>query len=101
MTINPFVKIIDVRVRLDVKIQRDEGEGTVVVAADGAVVTFNKTFIDVRSISITPAYNASYGVIGMYDFVDTPNPTEMTVYLVRIDTGAKVVGDFRWAVAGV
>lgn len=89
------------RLRLDAKTIRDQGQDSVTDATNGKVVSFNKSFVDIKSITVTAAYNASYPVLAVYDFVDTPNPTEFTAYLYRVDTGAKVTGDFRWEVSGI
>jgi hypothetical protein len=49
-------------------------------------------FSDVQSIIVAPGFNAAFGVVAVYDFVDTANPTEFTVYTYRADTGAVVGG---------
>jgi hypothetical protein len=58
-------------------------------------------FCDVRSITITPGYNPSFGVVAVYDFLDVPNPTGFTVYTYRADTGSVVGGvPFSYIVRG-
>ena len=91
----------NLRLRLNVKIDEESGMGTVLDATNGKVVTFTKSFADVTDVFVTGKYNSSYGVTGVYDFVDAPNPTQMTVYLYRTDTGAKITGDFSWKVKGI
>lgn len=72
--------------------------GNVIVHDGGAVVTFNVAFIDVQSITVTPATTAA--VISVYDFNDVPNPTSFKVLL--FDTaGNRVSGNFSWSARGV
>lgn len=89
-----------VRLRITIKHKKDAGNGTSDASLPAAVV-FNVAFIDVRSITVTAAYNASYPVIAVYDFTDVPNPTGFDVYCFRSDTGAQVANDFSWKVEGV
>jgi len=95
-----LVKAGPVRLRISLKHKRDAGSGTSDDMAP-ATVPFNKDFIDVRSITVTPAFNALYPVIAVYDFVDVPNPTSFDVYCFRSDTGVQVENDFSWAAEGV
>ena len=101
--VGDFLKLSSIRVRLSVKTIKDSGNDTISVASTGLLVNFNKTFLDVRSITVTPAYNASYPVTAVYDYNGASLPADqfMTVYLYRTDTGAKVTGGFSWKVAGV
>lgn len=89
-----------VRLRISIKHKRDAGNGTS-DATNPETVNFNVSFIDVRSITVTPAYNASYPVIAVYDFTDVPNPTSFDVYCFRSDTGAQVANAFSWIAEGV
>lgn len=89
-----------VRLRITVKHKKDSGNGTS-SATLPVTVNFNVSFVDVNSITVTAAYNASYPVIAVYDFVDVPNPTSFDVYCYRTDTGAQVANDFSWKVEGV
>lgn len=95
-----FAVIRNIRLKLDSKIIKDSGMDEVTVAASGKVVTFNREFIDVRSILVTPAGDGSAVKTPLYDFVDTPNPTQMTVYLLD-GTGTKTTGEFSWYVEGI
>lgn len=80
--------------------------GSDMTAASGAqlgskVVDISGKFCDVRSITVTPGYNASFGVVAVYDFVDVANPTSFTVYTYRADTGVIVGGvPFSYLVRG-
>lgn len=89
-----------VRLRIALKHKRDAGNGTSDASLPTPVV-FATNFIDIRSITVTAAYNASYSIIAVYDFVDVPNPTGFDVYCFRSDTGAQVASDFSWAAEGV
>lgn len=97
---NPFAVIRNINVRLSVQEKNDAGNDTVTVAGDGKFVTWNKTFVDVRSITVTAEHNASYPVIAVYEF-GTEDDGGHTVRLFRQDTGAAVTGNFSWAVRGV
>lgn len=104
-----FLTITNVRVRLDVKVIRDSGFDSVSDAANGKVVTFNKSFADIRSINVTAANNGNFPVIAVYDFVDIPNPENFRVYLLAaqdfasggISAGQRVTGSFSWNVEGI
>lgn len=89
-----------VRLRISLKHKKDSGNGTS-DASLATTVNFNVSFIDVKSITVTAAYNASYPVIAVYDFVDVPNPTSFDVYCYRADTGAQIANNFSWKVEGV
>lgn len=92
-----------VRLRLDVKIKKDSGSEFHDHIADptGTTVTFNRTFIDIRSILVTAALGAgSTPITAVYDFVDVPNPTEFKVLLFRTSDGVAVSGNFSWQVEG-
>lgn len=89
-----------VRLRITLKRKRDAGNGTS-QAMGAETVNFNLPFIDIRSIVVTAAYNASYPTIAVYDFVDAPYPTSFDVYCYRSDTGAQIAEDFSWSAEGV
>jgi hypothetical protein len=101
-----LARIRELRLRVSIKEKRDEGVGTVSNAITGSVVTFNKTFVDVDSITVTAKYKPP--VLGVpqvqphpvYDFTDVANPTGFTVYLLNPQTGDFVTGDFSWAAKG-
>lgn len=72
--------------------------GNVTVHDGGTVVTFSVAFVDVQSITVTPATTTA--VIAVYDFNDVPNPTSFKVLL--FDTaGNRVSGNFSWSARGV
>lgn len=86
-------------VRLDSKLRNDSGGGTANSGdVGGTTVNFNVAFVDVQSISVTPA--ATTGVIAVYDFVDAPNPTSFKVLLFNT-SGARVSGGFSWSARGI
>jgi predicted phage tail protein len=94
-----LLMISGLNVRLDSKQRTDSGNGTASASdSGGTVVTFGLPFIDIDSISVTPANTTA--VIAVYDFVDVPNPTTFKVLL--FDTsGARVSGSFSWTARGV
>lgn len=96
---NDIYKATALNVRLDSKLINDSGTGYANSGdTGGTVVTFNTTFIDVDSITVTPQTTSA--VIAVYDFTDTPNPTDFKVLL--FDTsGTRVSGTFSWSARGV
>jgi hypothetical protein len=82
----------------------DSGFGSVTNATSGATVTFNKTFIDINSIIVTPARNDTDMPTAVYDFTDAPNPTTFTVFLYATkgtNAGNRITGNFGWTAQGV
>lgn len=104
-----FSTVTNVRVRLDVKEVDDSGFDTVTDANAGKVVTFNKSFADIRSIGVTAASNGNYPVSAYYDFQDIPNPESFIAFIIALQTvpalgvvvGQKVTGNFAWQVEGI
>lgn len=89
-----------VRLRMSLKKKRDAGNGTS-LASGPTVVTLNKFFYSIHSITVSPAYNASYALQAVYATDGAPLPTTFDVYVYRTDTGAQVANDFSWSVEGV
>ena len=86
-------------VRLDTKLINDAGSGTADAGdVGGTPVSFNKTFIDVESITVSA--NATAAVNAVYDFLDVANATTFYVYLFDAVTGARVSGGFSWSAKG-
>ena len=94
---NSAVSINVINVRLDSKLINDAGTGTITNASTGVLVNFTKPFIDVVSIQVTPI--GTTPLFAVYDFVDTPNPTQFTVYLYNT-AGTRVTGNFSWSARG-
>lgn len=94
-----LVTITGLNIRFDVKLKNDAG----LVAANsadsgGTVVTFNISFVDIQSITVTPKGTSAR--IAVYDFVDVMNPTSFKVLL--FDTaGTRVSGDASWSAKGI
>lgn len=63
----------------------------------GTMVLFNKEFVDITAISVTPS--GTTAKIAIYDFVDEPNPTSFKVLLYNT-SGVRVDGAFSWSVRG-
>jgi hypothetical protein len=83
----------------DVKEITDSGTGTANAGdSGGTTVTFNKDFVDVESLTVTP--KGATAAFATYDFVDDPNPTDFDVYLWDKD-GNRVSGDFSWKARGI
>ena len=92
-------------------------------ATAGKTVSFNKTFQDITSITVTPLLTGSCSTGGhtnriacelasgtwtqgtqntaIYDFNDVANPTQFQVYLLEATDGAFATGDFTWQATGV
>jgi hypothetical protein len=99
-----LAKVSNIRVKLDVKRIRDAGNGEVTNASLGCVVTFNKDFVDVNSIVISPARDDTNAPTHAYDFTDVPNPTSFTVFLYATkgaSAGNKITGFFSWSAEGI
>lgn len=94
-----LVNVTGLNVRFDVKLKNDAGlVSAVSTDSGGTAVSFNVSFVDVQSITVTPKGTAAR--IAVYDFVDVPNPTSFKVLL--FDTaGNRVSGDVSWNVKGV
>lgn len=111
ITVNPggtpsdkdLISIEDLRVRLDVR-EFDDGGIFTANASDvtGTSVIFNKTFIDVRDLVVTPLGLDSGGFQFQWatDFTDAPNPTGFKV-LVWDHLGARATTQVSWAAKGV
>jgi hypothetical protein len=99
-----IAKIGSVGVKIDIKTIRDAGGGTITTATSGATVTFNRTFKDIRSITVTAARDDAQQPIAVYDFTDGPNPTTFTVFLYATkgtNSGNRITGSFYWSAEGV
>jgi predicted phage tail protein len=94
-----LLQVANLNVKLDSKLKNDSGTGTANSAdSGGTVVSFGVAFVDIDSISVTPA--GTTPVIGIYDFVDAPNPTQFRVLLYST-SGSRVSGAFSWSARGV
>lgn len=98
-----LVQIEAIRLKMDVKIKKDSGNvyHDHVANPTGTTVTFEQSFIDIRSITVTA--KAGPGLVpylAIYDFVDTPNPTEFKVLVFDLLTGAAVSGQVSWQAEG-
>lgn len=93
-----LIRIQTLNIRLDAKIKSESGMGTAAAGdTGGTTVTFTESFVDINSITVTPA--GTTAIIAIYDFVDTPNPTDFKVLLFNT-SGTRVSGDFSWQVKG-
>lgn len=97
---NDLLRLVSVRVRLDTKLRNDAGMVTCSASDSGGTdVTFAVAFVDVQSITVTPAAggDAKYA---LYDFTDVPNPTGFKALLYDAN-GNRVDGSASWAAKGV
>lgn len=86
------------QLKLDVKRRYDGGNGTANAAdSGGTTVNFNRSFIDVDSITVTP--KGTTAAYGLYDFTDVPYPASFKVLLFN-NSGTRVSGDFSWSAEG-
>lgn len=94
-----LVTVTGLNIRFDVKLKSDAGTASAVSTDSGGTsVSFNVSFVDVESITVTPKGTAAR--IAVYDFVDVINPTSFKVLL--FDTaGTRVSGDVSWSVKGI
>lgn len=84
---------------LDVKREVDSGNGTANAAdTTGTVVTFNKSFKSVDSITITT--KSLEPIYAIYDFTNVPNPTTFKV-LIFDSAGQRITFPFSWKARGI
>lgn len=85
-------------VKLDSKIKSDNGKATSLSTdTAGTVVYFNKTFVDIVNITITPLGTTRKTFV--CDFTDVPNPTSFKVYMYDMN-GNRINSDFTWSAEG-
>ena len=93
-----LVEVTQLDVELSVKLKGDSGSGSAVSTdATGTTVSFNKSFIDIEAIIVTPLTTSA--VHAVVNFVDAPNPTDFKVLLYDT-SGTRVSGDFSWTARG-
>ncbi|VUD48389.1 hypothetical protein TDB9533_01224 [Thalassocella blandensis] len=96
--LNDYVLVSDIETNLTLKEQTDGGRATGYAAdASGTSISFNKSFVDIVAINITPIgnENATYRLV----FTDVPNPTEFEI-LWFDEVGARINLDFYWSARG-
>ena len=94
-----LLQLNGLNIRLDSKLLNDSGTGNAVSAdSGGTAVAFNRIFVDVSSISVTPL--ATSAVTAVYDFVDASYPVSFKVLLFN-SSGVRVSGAFSWSARGV
>lgn len=104
MTFTPtssgIVQVDGITASLSVKLAIDAGE----VLADstdpyGTTVTFNKSFKDIESITLT-VDSTGEGLTAIYDFTDVPNPTDFAVF-VYDSSGNRADYYVSWKARGI
>lgn len=94
-----LVDLFNLSVRMDVKREIDSGLVTALLGdVGGTLVTFNKPFKDIDSITLTT--DALQPIVAIYDFVDIPNPTNFKVYAFD-STGNRVTYPVSWKARGI
>lgn len=84
---------------LNVHREQDGGQASVFAAdAGGTVVTFNKAFKAIDSITLTPVNTVEQKAI--YDFAFPPNPTSFKILLFNA-AGARIDGTVTWLARGI
>jgi hypothetical protein len=94
-----MLAITRLNVKLDLKQITDAGR--IEVTSNGITVNFNKTFIDIVSITVTA--EGTTALFAIYDFTDVPNPDHFHIYLFDA-AGANASGSGKyvsWSVRGV
>ena len=96
--VNQGLLLKGLEVKLDSKIKNDSGTG-VASSSDsgGTIVYFNKPFVDITSISVTPS--GTTPLIAIYNFEDIANPTQFKV-LLYTTSGVRANGNFSWSARG-
>lgn len=95
-----LLRISNVNLKLALKSETDAGSmtsGDFTGSPARCSVTFNKSFIDVDSIVVTPKGTAFR--IAVVDFTDAPNPTGFDVYIYN-SAGTNTPTDFSWSAVG-
>jgi len=94
-----FMAFYHLVVSLNVKRENDAGFGYAVAAdVNGTPVRFNKAFVDVEGITVTPL--TTKALFTIFDFDDVPNPTGFSVYLFD-NAGVRYSENFRWNARGI
>lgn len=89
------------KLQCSLNVRREQDGGTInAVSTDvgGTTVTFNKAFLSVESITLTPVSTVERKAV--YDFAFPPNPTTFKVLLFNA-AGARVTGDVTWIARGI
>jgi len=97
---NDLLRLIELRVRLDVKLSNDAGMVYCNAADEGGTqVNFNVSFLDVRAL-VPGVASGGAGLYALYDFQDAPNPTGFKMLLFD-SNGNRASGWVSWSAKGV
>lgn len=97
-TVNDALIVNAIEVKLDSKIKNDNGKGTSLATdTTGTIVYFNKSFVDIVNISITPLGTTRKTFV--CDFQDIPNPAFFKVFIYDMN-GNRINSDFTWSAEG-
>ncbi len=72
--------------------------GNVTLDTNGTPAAFSVNFVDVQSITVTPAGTAAS--LAVYNFVDVPNPTGFKILQFNT-SGTRIAGTVGWSAKGV
>ena len=93
-----LLEISRLEIKLSVKLKNDAGTVLANAAdANGTAVAFNVPFVDVTSITVTPAGTSP--LVALYDFSGQANPSGFSVYLFT-PAGQRSSGAVSWAAKG-
>ncbi len=95
-----LIEVSDINLRLSLKSETDAGRKSASDFSSGVcAVTFNKSFIDIDAINVTPLTTSRREVA--VEFSDVPNPTGFNVRIWDPVTGNLTPTDFSWSAQGV
>ena len=94
-----FMSFFNLIISLSVKRENDAGFGTA-IASDptGTFVRFNKPFVDVEGITVTPVSDTA--TFSIFQFDDIPYPAGFSVRIYD-NAGVRITRDFRWNARGI
>jgi hypothetical protein len=99
-TDNDLAVLTSLVCNLNVKLEQDGGNATVESSdPDGTTITFNKNFLSVNSITVTPVTSSGRTVVIDYDY-DTVDPVNFSVYVYDL-SGVRQSEIVGWHARGI
>lgn len=105
---NPFIAISSINVKLTVKEKNDAGFADITAEESGTFVPFNKSFADVRSITVSARRGGpgtyENDIMAIWTFHEEgglPTAKGFVVWLVKRSDGTQVAGEVGWTARGV
>lgn len=97
---NDLIKFWNLQANLSQKEMLDSGQVSAISSdANGTVVTFNKSFNDINSITVSTKTTTEQFTV-VYRFTDIPNPTQFSVF-VYDTSGIRVSKTVDWKARGI